>query len=113
MQDPGLLPEAALRHMVAGTSLTGRLAVMTAAQMQLAWENSMASSAALTKALVAVTPVSSVATSASKADASVEADMPHAVAYAAAAVHAAPVVEVSISKLFSCCHTKYTLHGSW
>ena len=104
MQDAGLLPDAALRHMVAGTSLTGRLAVMTAAQMQLAWEDSTASSTALTTALVAVVSVSSVATSANTADDSGQAHKPQAVAYAAA-VQAPPVAEVSISKLLSCCHT--------
>ncbi len=105
MQDAGLLPEAMLRHMVAGTSLTGRLAMMTAAQMQLAWEDSRAKSTALTTALVPVVSASSVATSPNTAD-SIQAHKPHAVAYAAAAVQAAPVAEVSIvSKLLSCCHT--------
>ena len=105
MQDPGLLPEAMLRHMVAGTSLTGKLAMMTAAQVQLTWEDSVASSAAMTTAPVAVVCVSSVATSANTADDSLEAHMPQAVTFAAA-VQAGPVTEVSIiSKLLSCCHT--------
>ena len=68
MQDPGLLPDALLRRMVAGTSLTGKVAVMTAAQMQLAWEDSMASSSAMTTALVVVVSASSVATSPHTAD---------------------------------------------
>ncbi len=110
MQDAGLLPKAALRHMVAGTSLTGRLAKMTAAQMQLAREDSMASSTAMSTALVAVVSTTSVAISAYTADDSIQAHMPHAVAYAAAAVHAAPVAEVNISKLLSCCHTDKVLH---
>ncbi len=105
MQDAGLLPEAMLRHMVAGTSLIGKLAMMTAAQVQLAWEDSMASSAAMTTALVAVVCVSSVATSANTAGDSLEAHTPQAVMFAAA-VQAGPVMEVSIiSKLLSCCHT--------
>ncbi len=114
MQDPGLLPEPMLRHLVAGTSLTGKLAMMTAAQVQLAWEDSMASSTALTTALAAVVSVSSVATSPNTAGDNIQADTPHAVAYAAAyayAVQAAPVAEVSIiSKLLSCCHTDKVLH---
>ena len=113
MQDPGLLPEALLRHMVAGTSLTGKVAVMTAAQMQLAWEDSMASSSAMTTALVVVVSASSVATSPHTADDDIQANTVHAVAYAAVAVHAAPVAEVTMSKLLSCCHAKYILHGSW
>ena len=113
MQDPGLLPEALLRRMVAGTSMAGKVAEMTAAQMQLAWEDSMASSSAMTTALVVVVSASSVATSPHTADDNIQANTLHAVAYAAVAVHAAPIVQVSVSKLLSCCHTKYVLHRSW
>lgn len=112
MQDPGLLPEALLRRMVARTSMTGKVAEMTAAQMQLAWEDSMASSSAMTTALVVVVSASSVATSPHTADDDIQANTVHAVAYAAAALHAAPVAEVTMSKLLSCCHTKYVLHGN-
>ncbi|DBA95648.1 TPA: hypothetical protein ACH3X3_013491 [Trebouxia sp. C0006] len=67
---------------------------MTAAQMQLAWEDSMAKSTAMTTALVAVASASSVATSPNTAADNIQAQSSHAVAYAAAAVQATPVSEV-------------------
>ncbi len=83
---------------------------MTAAQMQLAWEDSMAKSTAMTTALVAVASASSVATSPNTAADNIQAQSSHAVAYAAAAVQATPVSEVSMNKRLSCCDTEKVLH---